>query len=456
MTTQKPGLAHAAPPAPGHRVVWLEGMYLRPQHFQQLERYVEQYVTRRTVGLQGAYWGWMRLDIDHDAYALGRVTLLGGSGVMPDGTPFAFGAEDAPQSYDVPTDLTDELVVLALPIRRAGGPEIIFTEDEGSAARFHVVEREVMDRNAIALGPAIMQLAAPRLRLTRASALTADWQAIGAVRVIERRTDHKLVIDANYIPPVLEVAAQPALRGMVAELHGLLTQRSEALAARLTQPGRGGVSEVSDFLLLELVNRYLALTWHAQQAVQVHPERLFIDWLKLACDLSTHTSPTRRPVVWPVYDHDNLNESIRPLLEELRRSLSAVLEQSAISIELEERSHGVRVGRMPDPVLVRDASFVLAVHADMPADAVQQRFPTQVKVGSVERIRDLVQLQLPGVAVRALPVAPRQIPYHAGYHYFELDKGGDMWRQLEKSGGFAMHLAGEFPGLNMEFWAIRP
>ena len=68
----------------------------------------------------------------------------------------------------------------------------------------------------------------------------------------------------------------------------------------------------------------------------------------------------------------------------------------------------------------------------------------------------LVQLQLPGVTVRPLPVAPRQIPYHAGYHYFELDKSGDMWRQLEKSGGVAMHLAGEFPGLAMEFWAIRP
>jgi type VI secretion system protein ImpJ len=459
VTVRNPGAGRqqgAHPQALANRVVWSEGMYLRPQHFQQLERYVEQYVTRRTAGLQGAYWGWLHLDIDRDAYALGRVSLLGGAGVLPDGTPFSFGAEDAPLPYEVPSDLTDELIVLALPLRRAGGEEVIFSEDEGSAARFGVIEREVADGNAVALGPAVLQLARPRLRLARASSLTAEWQAIGAVRVIERRTDHKLVIDANYIPPVLDASAHAMLRSMIAELHGLLTQRSEALASRLSQPGRGGVSEVSDFLLLELANRYLATTWHAQQAVQVHPEQLFADWLKLACHLATHTSPTRRPVVWPVYDHDNLNESIRPLMEELRRSLSAVLEQSAIAIELEERSHGVRVGRMPDPVLVRNAGFVLAVHADLPADAIQQRFPTQVKIGSVERIRDLVQLQLPGVTVRPLPVAPRQIPYNAGYHYFELDKNGDMWRQLEKSGGVAMHLAGDFPGLAMEFWAIRP
>ena len=65
-------------------------------------------------------------------------------------------------------------------------------------------------------------------------------------------------------------------------------------------------------------------------------------------------------------------------------------------------------------------------------------------------------LQLPGVTMRPLPVAPRQIPYHAGYTYFELEtRGSDMWKQLESSGGLAMHIAGDFPGLELEFWAVR-
>ncbi|HBL65686.1 MAG TPA: type VI secretion system baseplate subunit TssK, partial [Achromobacter sp.] len=101
------------------------------------------------------------------------------------------------------------------------------------------------------------------------------------------------------------------------------------------------------------------------------------------------------------------------------------------------------------------AGFVLAVHADMGTDTVRARFPAQVKIGPVERIRDLVHLQLPGVAVRALPVAPRQIPYSAGHVYFELDKSGEFWKQLERTGALALHLAGDFPGLTMEFWALR-
>jgi type VI secretion system protein ImpJ len=100
--------------------------------------------------------------------------------------------------------------------------------------------------------------------------------------------------------------------------------------------------------------------------------------------------------------------------------------------------------------------FVLAVNAQIPSEALRLRFPAQVKIGPAERIRDLVNLQLPGVAVKAMPVAPRQIPYHAGFSYFELEtRGSELWRQLERSAGLAMHVSGDFPGLELEFWAIR-
>jgi type VI secretion system protein ImpJ len=133
-----------------------------------------------------------------------------------------------------------------------------------------------------------------------------------------------------------------------------------------------------------------------------------------------------------------------------------VLEQTAIPIDLQDRKHGVRVAVIADIELQRNASFVLAVNAQMQGEALRARFPTQVKIGPAERLRDLVQLQLPGISLRPLPVAPRQIPFHAGFTYFELEtRGNELWKQLETSGGLAMHIAGDFPGLALEFWAIR-
>ena len=122
---------------------------------------------------------------------------------------------------------------------------------------------------------------------------------------------------------------------------------------------------------------------------------------------------------------------------------------------LKERRYGIRVSKIADRNLLQEAVFVLAVHADMPTEELMKRFPAVVKIGSVERIRELVNSQLPGIALRSLPVAPRQIPYHAGFAYFELERGSEYWGELASSGGIAIQVGAEFPGLDLEFWAIR-
>ena len=114
----------------------------------------------------------------------------------------------------------------------------------------------------------------------------------------------------------------------------------------------------------------------------------------------------------------------------------------------------MRIGPITDRNWLRAGSFVLSVQADMPSEHLRRLFPNQVKIGAVEHIRELVNVALPGIAVRPLPVAPRQIPFHAGATYFELDRGSPHWQQMQTSGGFAIHVSGEFPNLRMELWAI--
>ena len=139
----------------------------------------------------------------------------------------------------------------------------------------------------------------------------------------------------------------------------------------------------------------------------------------------------------------------------LRQYLSAVLEQNAVSIPLEARKYGVSVGILSDRKLVESATFILGVKADVPAETVRRYFGSQSKVGPVEEIRQLVNSALPGIQLRALPVAPRQLPYNADLVYFELDRSSTYWSKMTTTGGIAIHVAGEFPELQMELWAIR-
>ncbi|MCI0654472.1 MAG: type VI secretion system baseplate subunit TssK, partial [Methylococcaceae bacterium] len=116
---------------------------------------------------------------------------------------------------------------------------------------------------------------------------------------------------------------------------------------------------------------------------------------------------------------------------------------------------GIYAARLPDIHLLDTAVFILAVNANVSADMLRSQFPAQIKIGPVEKIQQLVRSALPGITVVSLPVAPRQIPYHAGFSYFELSKQGELWAAMKTSGGFAFHIGGEFPGLELEFWAIR-
>ncbi len=268
--------------------------------------------------------------------------------------------------------------------------------------------------------------------------------------------DKRVTLDRNWIPPSLLCAAATPLAGLLADLTGLFNQRAEALAARMVAGGGRGSAEIQDYLMLECVNRWHPLLAHWADAGNLHPEDLYRALLQMAGELATYTdTATRRPGTYPAYRHDDLQRSFAPVVADLRRALSAAIEETAVPIPLQERRHGLRVGPIVDRTILRATNFVLSVQADMPAETLRRLFPSQVKIAAVEHIRDHVMSQLPGIAVRPLPVAPRQLPFYAGASYFELDRGSPHWKQMQSSGGFAIHVSGEYPNLRMELWAIR-
>ena len=322
-------------------------------------------------------------------------------------------------------------------------------------ARHDVREIEVRDAASSQGTLAVVETGALRTRLLLARDLTDAWAGVPAAHVIEVRADKHVVLEDRFMPTVLHAAAAPRLASFLTELQGLLHHRGEALGGRVAATGRGAAAEIADFLMLQAVNRYEPLLTHVAASGNLHPETLYRLLISMAGELATFTTPGKRPAPMPTYRHDRLRESFEPAMAALRAALSAVLEQSAIPIPIESKRFGIRVATVADRSLFGTAVFVLAARADMAAEELRRRFPSQLKLGPVEGIRDLVNLALPGVPVHPMPAAPRQIPYHAGFVYFELDQSNELWAQLTSSGGIAMHLAGEFPGLSMEFWAIR-
>ena len=106
--------------------------------------------------------------------------------------------------------------------------------------------------------------------------------------------------------------------------------------------------------------------------------------------------------------------------------------------------------------MVREFGFVLAVKPMSPANTCKTHFPAQMKVAPVSKIRDLVQLQLPGIIASGNARRAAADPVACRLQLFRTREGRrTVARDGQVRGIRALHLAGEFPGLDMEFWAIR-
>ena len=439
-----------------NRIIWSEGLFLRPQHFQQQERYLESWIEGRTAGLRPHSWGFTELEIERDLLAIGKVGLRRARGVFPDGTPFTMPEnEPLPSPLEVGTQMRDQVVHLAVPLRKSGALQ---SRRSGSGAELTRYLTRDLDARDVATESAVtseLEVGALNTLLVPQSEPSEDFARIPLAHVVERRADGQVVLDDRFIPTVLRSGTAGRLATFLMELQGLLHQRAEALAARAVASGRGGASEIADFLMLQIVNRYEPLVTHLASSPALHPEDLYCLALEITGELSTLTAAARRPPQFPTYRHDALRASFEPVINALRGCLSVVMEQNAIPIPLAVKKFGISVGSVADQTLFDSAAFVLAARADVASEELRRRFPSQVKIGSVEKIRDLVNLQLPGIPLQPMAVAPRQIPYHAGFAYFELDRSHELWRTLKGSGGIAIHQSGDFPNLAMELWAIR-
>jgi type VI secretion system protein ImpJ len=443
-----------------NRVVWSEGLFLRPHHFQQQERFLEGAIDQRTRATTRFGWGFSSLEIDQAALTQGLIQINRAVGVMPDGSTFHLPDMDPPPlPLAFPVEAKDQLCHMALPLSRQGVASVNLAGDAKSSSltRFHSSVLEVADYNEGFGEPAEVQVARMSLRVIRDPEKSGAFSALGLARVLERKIDGQIVLDPSYIPPCLSVNENPILRSYVGEILGLLRQRGDAIAASMGQAGKGGIAEIAEFLILQLINRSRTLFEHLSALPNLHPEELYVIFVQMVGELATFNKEQQRvPPVIAQYDHDNLSFTFKSVVTNLRLMLSNPLEQNAIKIDLLDKNYGLRLGIVADKTLLKTCSFVLAVQAQMPGESVRSGVPTKVKVGSTEKIRNLVNLNLPGISLRALPVAPRQIPFHAGYSYFQMDTNHEMWADLFHSGAICIHVpVDEFPGIQMEFWAIK-
>jgi len=441
-----------------NKVLWQEGLFVQPQHFQQQQRHNEYLLTRRLDALNGFAWGFTALSINQELLVQGKIMLDKADGCMPDGTVFSIPDQDLlPVAYQ-PGDLSSpgsRDIYLALP-----AISDVINEIEGhysagqTLGRYRLNRANVRDvhTNEGDSRQLVMGQLHPRL-LSGADDLSA-YITLPLCRIRDKLASGALELDLHFIPSCQTIRISTDLDSFASEIQGTINDRADALAKRIGSPEQSGIADVAEFLMLQMLNRQRMLFTHRSHLSVLHPEDFYLDLVTLLGELMTFTEGSRLPCTVEPYNHRDLTTSFKTVIPALRRALNTVLIPRAQNLPL-SFNDGIYMATVNDPVLLQSAAFVLAVRAQMPHDQLQRQFIQQSKIAATDKIRNVVSIQVPGIPLRTLMAAPRQLPYHDGYVYFMLEKGTPAWQDVVKASAFALHISGQFPDLDLQLWAVR-
>lgn len=438
------------------RVVWREGIFLRQQHFQQQDRHFERLVSARAGSLRPYPWGVTDLVINRDLAALGKFAVERISGVMPDGFAFSIPGELSPLApLDVPANCRDATIYLTLPVHQPDVVEYRFAGETGAEATRYLVDAvDVADVSDEDRTREQIEIARPNLAFGLTREQTFGRVQIGIARIREVSSG-ALQFDERYIPPALAASASVRLTGFLADIIGRAEQRIDELAERAVEASDGGAETIANFLLLQLLNRCRAQLAHLASLPMLHPERLYEALSAMAGELATLTGGARRPPTFPAYEHERLQACFEPIVDFIQGGLSAIYDRAAITLPLTEAAPGAYTSRTADPALYETGYFFLAVSARTPLDDIRARFPSVAKIGPVQRMRQIVDSALTGIALRHVPTPPPQIRAIPGFVYFELDRSSSEWGALAAAPALGLHVAGDWPDLRLELWCVK-
>ncbi|UGA37713.1 type VI secretion system baseplate subunit TssK [Chromobacterium haemolyticum] len=442
-------------------VAWSDGMLIETQHFQQQERYLAHQFGLRLRQTSNHGWGFSLLDVDSDGLGLGRLGLRAAEGILPDGTPFALPAHDPlPAPLDTSDAQAGDIACLALPAAGCGGPEMAFG-DASAAARYRAA---ATDRGARSQrGPGRAGLAAP----PDAGNRPHDDAAVLAI-AIARRGNRLALRPGGGAQQRADAVAGPAFHPAAAgqprppdaasadrgvAKHAASAAGRQRAGLRVLSAG-GGLADLVELMLRQGIAEYRMRLAHLDAFNPLPPALLFQELIGLLGRLSVLPGVDEALAERQfAYRHDELQASFEPLAATLRYALARVIETPVLPLKFEDRGDQVHVCVVDRQWKLQ--KMVFAFSAAMPADKLRQLLPQQAKLGAVEQIQKLVDLQLPGARLIPTPNPPRQVPYYAQSVYFEVESSDPFWAQAFAGSALALRIVGDFQDMRFEAWGLR-
>lgn len=440
------------------KVIWLEGMVLSPHHLQQADLLADLGLNTRLQFLSPFYYGLASLEIDRDALDNGFFSLRECAGIFPDGTQFHYPRQDPqleqrPFEALFPASRESLGVYLALPAFGTGNQNLSMAGAEARPTRYLGQAREVQDANSGSNGKEVV-FGRLNLRILFEGESEAGFQTLKIAELV--RDAQGRVAPGDFIPTSIRVAASHSLMSQLKKLMDSCLQKSGYLMGQRAQKATGlaqfNAETLTNYLLLSAINGALPEIVHFHQHPFLHPEALFRRLLAFAGSLASFGQDAKAGDM-PKYVHGDLQSSFRPLFQILDTLLGATVPTGYRIFALTKTSPIQYSANLRDADFNQVGQFYLGVSAQASEVEIITAVQRKAKLAPQGRLEAMVNAALAGIALVPESNAPQSIPAKAGYKYFRLQQGGELWEQVKATKALAIHMPSDLPSTRLELVA---
>src|SRR5271165_865324 len=439
------------------KIVWAEGMYLAPHHFQAQSRYFEESMHFATASLWNDAYGFADRELNADALRNGTVALLHARGMFEDGLVFDMPECDPlpePCKIDEKFPPTADHLTVALVVPRwiADGQNCDLENTPDGNTRYTRVVEVLHDENT-GRDDKPVHLGRKNIRLAIEGEDTEDLLTLPLARVVRDGSGH-FIFDPTFIAPCVRLSASECLINMLQRLVEILEEKSGALSQEQQQAAgrfQAGMSarHVSQFWFLHAINSSLTPLRHLLLSKHGHPEELFREMSRLAGALCTFGLNTH-PRSLPSYGHRDPGPCFDALDDHIRRHLEIVVPSQAILIPLKAAARYFYEGEIKDQRCFGPSRWILGIHSPVGEAELISKVPQLVKVCSAKFVPELVKRALAGLSLTHLEVPPSAISAKVESQYFTISRGGPCWEHIMQTRGVGVYVPGELPSPEME------
>jgi type VI secretion system protein ImpJ len=426
------------------RVVWSEGMYLAPHHFQTQSRYFEDSIAFLASSLWRHTWGLLHIGVDSKAIANGNIALLHASGIFQDGLTFDMPTSDAlppvraVSSLAQPSD-AEVLLHLAVPARTSSGQDASLAE-----ARYSRVSRVLRDETN-GVDEHEVEVARKNMRIVSTRELFPGLISFPIARII-RGDGGLFAYDPEFVPCSLRMSASDALMLQLKRLSEIIIEKSSTLSRPVQTPGgfKAGSPplDIANYWFLHALHSALPALRHLIHTRHSHPEDCFLELSRLAGTLCTFALDSD-PRDLPNYNHENPGPVFRALCAHILRHLEFVVPNNAIALEFSPFDSYLYGARIKDERCLRRARWILGMRSSLGESEQLQLVPRLVKVCSARFVPELVKRALPGMKLTHLQAPPSALRTSADMQYYSIDTAGPCWQHILESKSVGIYIPDE-------------